>query len=143
MSSPKEDHMLAAKRVLRYLKGTTDLGLFYKKEADPKLKAYTDTDSDYAGDVDDRKSTSGYVFLMSGAAVCWSSRKQAVVTLSSTETEYVAATSCACHCVWAKGMLDQIQMTNSEGVERCSVTTFLPSSWPRIRLCTKGPNISM
>ncbi|PNX57099.1 hypothetical protein L195_g058524, partial [Trifolium pratense] len=54
------------------------------------------SDSDYAGDLDDRKSTSGYVFLLSGAAVSWSSKKQPVVTLSTTEAEFIAAASCAC-----------------------------------------------
>lgn len=105
MAKPREEHMMAAKRVLRYLKGTLELGIFYKKGSELNLQAYTD--SDYAGDVDDRKSTSGYVFLMSGGAVCWSSRKQEVVTLSSTEAEYVVATSCACHCVWIKGVMEQ------------------------------------
>lgn len=105
MAKPREEHMLAAKRALRYLKGTLELGIFYKRGAELKVEAYTD--SDYAGDVDDRKSTSGYVFLLSGAAVCWSSRKQEVVTLSSTEAEYVAATACACHCVWIKGVMEQ------------------------------------
>ena len=52
------------------------------------------TDSDYAGDVDDRKSTSGYVFLLSEGAVAWSSKKQPVVTLSTTEAKFVAAASC-------------------------------------------------
>lgn len=105
MANPREDHMLAAKRVLRYLKGTLDLGIFYKRGSDLEVRAYTD--SDYAGDADDRRSTSGYVFLLSGAAVCWSSRKQEIVTLSSTEAEYIAATNCACHCVWIKGIMEQ------------------------------------
>lgn len=105
MAKPREEHMQIAKRALRYLRGTLDFGLFYKREFDSIPKVYTD--SDCAGDIDDRKSTSGYVFLLSKAAVCWSSRKQAIVTLSSTEAEYVAATSCACHCVWVKGILQQ------------------------------------
>ncbi|XP_073219605.1 secreted RxLR effector protein 161-like [Cicer arietinum] len=105
MANPKEKHMQIAKRALRYLKGTLDFGLFYRRKIS-KLLAYTD--SDYARDVDDRKSTSGYVFMLSEAAMCWSSKKQAIVTLSSTEAEYVAATSCACHCVWVKGVLKQI-----------------------------------
>lgn len=82
MAKPKEEHMQAAKRVLRYLKGTLEFSVFYKRGSELKVKAYTD--SDYAGDIDDWRSTSGYVFLLSGAAVCWSSRKQDVVTLSST-----------------------------------------------------------
>ena len=63
MANPSEIHLQAAKRVLRYLKGTVDLGIFYQKEGNRELLAYTD--SDYAGDVDDKKSTSGYVFLLS------------------------------------------------------------------------------
>jgi len=73
MTSPTELHLQAAKRVLRYLKGTMDLGIFYQKKGNGELVAYTD--SDYAGDVDDRKSTSGYVFLLSEGAVSWSSKK--------------------------------------------------------------------
>ncbi|WJZ84648.1 hypothetical protein VitviT2T_004242 [Vitis vinifera] len=92
MASPTEMHLQAAKRVLRYLKGTVDLGVFYQKEGNGELMAYTD--SDYAGDVDDRKSTSGYVFLLSEGAVAWSSKKQPVVTLSTTEAKFVAAASC-------------------------------------------------
>lgn len=113
MAKPREEHMHIAKRVLRYLTDTLDLHLLYKRESgfDSKLKAYTD--SDYAGDVDDRKNTSGYVFLLSGGAVCWSSRKQAIVTLSSTKAECVAATSCACHYVWMKAVLDQISFEQS------------------------------
>ncbi|XP_057973375.1 secreted RxLR effector protein 161-like [Malania oleifera] len=73
MASPTELHLQAVKRVLRYLKGTVDLGIFYRKEGDGELMAYTD--NDYAGDVDDKKSTSGYVFLLSEGAVSWSSKK--------------------------------------------------------------------
>ena len=82
MSDPKEEHFLIAKRILRYLKGTLEFGIFYKRSQEMKLIGYTD--SDYARDVNDRKSISGYVFLLNGAAICWSSRKQAIVTLSST-----------------------------------------------------------
>ncbi|CAL9007505.1 unnamed protein product [Prunus brigantina] len=66
MESPTELHFQAAKRVLRYLKGTTDLGLFYKKKTGAKLMGFSD--GDYAGDLNDRKSTSGYVFLLSSAS---------------------------------------------------------------------------
>ncbi|KAG6489641.1 hypothetical protein ZIOFF_050917 [Zingiber officinale] len=67
MASPTELHLQAAKRVLTYLKGTVDLGVFYQNEGNGELMAYTD--SDYAGDTNDRKSTSGYVFLLSGGVV--------------------------------------------------------------------------
>ncbi|XP_058106925.1 secreted RxLR effector protein 161-like [Magnolia sinica] len=72
MASPTELHLQAAKRVLRYLKGTVDLGIFYQKEGNGELMAYTD--SDYAGDINNKKSTLGYVFLLSEGAVSWSSK---------------------------------------------------------------------
>ncbi|CAA7019223.1 unnamed protein product [Microthlaspi erraticum] len=115
MADPKEEHMMIAKRVLRYLKGTMGFGVFYGKS--PKLNLLGYTDSDYARDMDDRKSTSGYVFLLNGAAICWSSRKQDIVTLSSTEAEYVAATSSACHCVWLKGILQEIGVLGDECID--------------------------
>ena len=67
MANPIELHLQAAKRILRYLKGTTDYGVFYKNEEDEELTAYTN--NDYVGDLEDRKSTSGYVFKMGSAAV--------------------------------------------------------------------------
>ncbi|CAL2245782.1 unnamed protein product [Prunus armeniaca] len=106
MESPTELHFQATKRVLRYLKGTTDLGLFYKKKTGAKLMGFSD--SDYAGDLNDRKSTSGYVFLLSSATVAWSSRKQPVVTLSTTEAEFIAAASCACQAVWLRRILEEL-----------------------------------
>ncbi|CAL2237047.1 unnamed protein product [Prunus armeniaca] len=66
------------------------------------------TDSDHAGDLDDRKSTSSYVFMIGAGAVSWSSKKQQIVTLSTTEVEFVAATSCACQAIWLKRMLEEL-----------------------------------
>ena len=83
-SNPSEAHMTAAKRILRYLKGTADLGLFYRKKTENKeLVGYCD--SDYAGDRDSRKSTTGHCFMLGGAVITWLSQVQPVVTLSSTE----------------------------------------------------------
>lgn len=115
MSNPMEAHMLAAKRILRYIQATANLGIFYKKGCTHELLAYTD--SDYARDINDRKSTSGYVFLLSGGAVVWASKKQPIVTLSTTEAEYVAAASCACQSVWMHRVLKQIRGTLSDSVK--------------------------
>jgi hypothetical protein len=128
MTDPKVSHMAAAKRVLRYVKGTVNLGVFYKRGAEnvgslrvnyensfDNLEAYTD--SDYAGDTEDRRSTSGYVFLLSGGAVAWSSRKQPVVTLSTTEAEYVAAAACACHSIWMKRVLNSLGFSSCKCVK--------------------------
>ncbi|XP_050875004.1 secreted RxLR effector protein 161-like [Lathyrus oleraceus] len=112
MQAPTRQHMLAAKRVLRYLKGTLTYGIWYKKNAGNEcLLGYTD--DDYAGDVDDRKSTSGYVFFLAGGAISWASKKQPVVTLSTTEAEFVAASQCATQCVWLKRILEVMGWTSS------------------------------
>ncbi|GKV32516.1 hypothetical protein SLEP1_g41114 [Rubroshorea leprosula] len=112
MESPKEMHLLAAKRILRYLKGTVEYGLFYKKREKSDMFGFTD--SDFARDVDDRKSTSGYVFMMGTTAVSWSSRKQPIVTLSTTEAEFVAATSCACQAIWLLRILEECHFKQEE-----------------------------
>ena len=83
--------------MLRYLKGTVDYGVFYRKGGVSDLIEFTD--SDYAGDIEYSKSTSGYVFMMSGGAVAWSSHKQPIVILSTTEAEFVVASACACQAV--------------------------------------------
>ena len=83
MACPTQQHFAAAKRVSRYLKGMVDYGVFYRKGRVSDLIGFTN--SDYVGDMEDSKSTSGYVFMMSGGAVAWSSSKQPIVTLSTTE----------------------------------------------------------
>ena len=109
MTNLKSSHMATTKRVLRYVKGATNLRMFYKRSVEnfeDDLKVYTD--SDYAGYIEDIRSTSGYVFFLNGGVVAWSSRKQPVVTLSTTEAEYIAAVACACHSIWMKTMLNSL-----------------------------------
>ena len=106
MENPTELHLQGAKRVLRYFQGTTEFEIFYRKGGDDELVTYTD--SDHAGDLDERKSTSGYVFLLSSGAISWSSKKQPIVSLSSTEVEFIAAASCACQAVWLKRVLGKL-----------------------------------
>ncbi|KAK9675528.1 hypothetical protein RND81_11G012900 [Saponaria officinalis] len=111
---PTKSHWLAAKRILRYIKGTTDLGVFYRKgESNFKLLAFTD--SDYAGDLDDRRSTSGFVFMLGYGAISWGSKKQPVVALSTTEAEYIAAALCACQCIWLRRVLKKIGLEEKTG----------------------------
>ncbi|RDY12629.1 hypothetical protein CR513_02542, partial [Mucuna pruriens] len=71
---------------------TQNLGIFYKVGGNEELLAYTD--SDYARDLDDRKGTSSYAFILGGGVICWASKKQLVVSLSSTEVEFIAAALC-------------------------------------------------
>jgi hypothetical protein len=106
MTRPMEIYLQAAKRALRCLKGTVNYGIHYKRGGEGELLAFTD--SDYAGDMKDRKSTSGYVFLMGSSVVSWCSKKQPIVTLSTTEAEFVAAAVCACQGVWMKRILKEL-----------------------------------
>ncbi|KAK6130243.1 hypothetical protein DH2020_036053 [Rehmannia glutinosa] len=85
-SNPKESHMSAVKRIFRYLKGTIQYGLFYPKNENFSLKGYSD--SDYAGNIDDRKSTSGSCQFLSDCLVSWFSKKQNCVSLSTTARIY-------------------------------------------------------
>ena len=118
MEKPTELHMMAVKRILRYLRGTTELGVCYQKKGGTEgLIGYSD--SDYAGDLDDRRSTSGYVFMMSSGAVAWSSKKQAIVTLSTTEAEFIYAAMCACQAIWMKRILKQLNWDQKNCVIYC------------------------
>ncbi|WZZ49949.1 hypothetical protein YC2023_050056 [Brassica napus] len=89
MEHPGEQHLMAAKRIL--------------------------SDSDYAGDLDDRRSTSGYTFILGGGAVSWASKKQPIGTLSTTEAEYVAAAYGACQAVWLRNVLENGGVDQGKG----------------------------
>jgi hypothetical protein len=108
MERPTEMHVAAVKRILRYLKGSLSFGIWYKNGNGDDLQLIGWTDSDYAGDSDDRKSTSGYVFKLDSGAISWSSKKQPIVTLSTTEAEFVAAASSACQAIWLRNVLSHL-----------------------------------
>ena len=88
METPKESHWLAAKRILRCIKGTLNLDIFYTYGETAKLVGYSN--SDWGGDQDERKSTTGYVVYLESIAFSWTSKKQGVLALSSCEVEYMA-----------------------------------------------------
>ena len=97
---------MAIKRVLRYVNGTSKMGLCYDGLKGDGVLGYSD--SDWAGDVSDRKSSSAYVFMMCGAAVSWCSRKQSITATSSCEAEYVAMSIACKEAVWLKRLLSDI-----------------------------------
>jgi hypothetical protein len=103
MVEPRRVHWVAAKHVLRYLKGTVDYGLNYERGDGVRLIGYTD--SDWAGCVSDRKSTSGCCFGLGSTVVSWFSRKQKSVALSSAEAEYMAASQASCEAIWLRKLL--------------------------------------
>jgi Reverse transcriptase (RNA-dependent DNA polymerase) len=100
MESPTTEHMAAVKHILRYVKGTTGMGCCYRKMPEEDRKFVGFSDSDLAGDLDDRKSTTGMIYFLGNNPVSWTSNKQRVVALSSCEAEYIAAATTACQGVW-------------------------------------------
>jgi hypothetical protein len=95
---PRRVHLVAAKHVMRYLKGTMDYGLSYDGDHDFTLIEYTD--ADWAGSVADRKSTSGCCFSLRSAMISWQSRKQSSIALSTVKAEYIDACSASCETIW-------------------------------------------
>ena len=110
MNQPSKLHYAVAKRILRYLQGTKKLGILCKKENGNNLVGFTD--NDWAGSLDDRKSTSGYIFCLGSNVISWSSKKQKMVALSSAEAEYIAATDAACEAIWLRRLLSDLQKKN-------------------------------
>ncbi|XP_070005534.1 secreted RxLR effector protein 161-like [Nicotiana sylvestris] len=99
-SNPKESHLKAARRILRYLKGTHDLVLYYPSSGNFNLIGYVD--ADYAGYLVDRKSISRMAHFLGSCLILWGIRKQNSLDLSTAEVEYVAATSCCAQLLWIK-----------------------------------------
>jgi len=103
-SAPTQAHASAAKGVLKYLKGTSQLGLRYA--AAGALTGYCD--ADFARDVDTRRSTTGYAFLLNGAAISWMSKVQPTVAVSTTEAEYIAAAMAAREALWLRTLVREL-----------------------------------
>jgi len=109
LAHPLKSHLAMAKRALHYLKQTKDLGLSYVGTKDSRSTIpYGFTDSDWAGDTGDRKSTGGYTFLLANAAVSWKSKKQNMVALSSTEAEYIACSEAAKEAIWIRRLYSEL-----------------------------------
>ena len=90
MADPGKEHWNVVKWIFKYLTGTRDFGILFDQRASTEVVGYVD--SDYAGDLDSRKSTTGYVFRFAGGLICWKSTLQDVVALSTIEAEYMAMT---------------------------------------------------
>ena len=105
MADPGREHWEVVKGILRYIKGTTNVALCYGG-SDFTIKGYVDLD--FAGDLDKRKSTLGYVFTLAGGAVSWVSKLQMVVALSTAEPKYMAATQACKEAVLIQRILEEI-----------------------------------
>ncbi|CAM8959677.1 unnamed protein product [Rhodiola kirilowii] len=108
MSNPGNAHWTAMKYLLKYIAGTQNLGLVYKKyETKIDIKGYVD--SNYASNKDTRKSTTTLYFTWAGNCINWKSQHQSIVALSSTEAEYIAAVEAIKEAIWLQGILGEIQ----------------------------------
>lgn len=110
-AAPGEAHWAALKRVYRYLRGTTDARLVYSGDSVKNPFGYVD--ADWASDVNDRRSITGYVFVLANGAVSWSSKKQTSVALSSTEAEYMAASAATKEAIWIRTLIRELNMMPS------------------------------
>jgi hypothetical protein len=100
---PIRVHLVAAKHVMRYLKGTIDYGISYDGDHDFTLSGYTDTD--WVGSVYDRKRTLGCCFSLGSTMISWQSRKQSSISLSTTKVEYIVSCSARCEAIWPGKLL--------------------------------------
>ncbi|XP_021631871.1 secreted RxLR effector protein 161-like [Manihot esculenta] len=108
MEAPTTKHLAAIKQILRYVKGTLHNGCIYNKVEEEEFKLVGYNDSDLAGDVDDRKSTTGVIYFLGQSPITWISQKQKFVALSSCKAEYIAATTGAFQGIWISRLLHEL-----------------------------------
>lgn len=111
LANPGPAHIKAAKRVMRYLKGTSQMELVLCGALKP-LTEYSD--ADWAGDTQTRRSTSGILFNIGSGAISWSSKRQPTVSLSTCEAEYIAQTHATKEAIWLRSLLSQLLMDKEE-----------------------------
>ncbi|KAL6346564.1 hypothetical protein AAG906_000182 [Vitis piasezkii] len=110
-SNPGMDHWKAAKKVMRYLRGTKDYMLTFKRSDNLEVIGYTD--SNFAGCVDSRKSTFSYVYLLVGAAISWKSAKQTIIAASTMEAEFVACFEATVHGLWLRNFILRLAIVDT------------------------------
>ena len=121
--APKESHFTAVKRIIRYINGTSDYGIWYSRDSNECLVGYLD--ADWAECVDDRKSTSGGCFYLGNNMVSWMSKKKILVSLSTIEAEYIAAGSCCAQLLWMKKLLHDYGITQDTMCVFCDITSVI------------------
>jgi len=133
-SKPTQQHMGTLKQVLRYLKGTRNLTLTYRKplaqSGNVTLSGYSD--SDYAGDRNTRKSTTGYIFQLAGNTVCWRSIRQRNVSTSTVEAEYVALSTTAKQQIWLQNALKELRIDIPAALNTDNIGSIDLTNNPRI-----------
>lgn len=114
LEQPTKAHWNKVKRILKYLKGTSRHGLYYENESNAKIHVYSD--ADYARDTETRRSSTGYVLKLGSSTITWSSQRQKIVVLSTTEAEYVAACQAVKELTWVKRLFRNLTPTTQTTV---------------------------
>ena len=127
--------MVKPHEVLKYLKGTLDYDIKYTDASDVELIGYSD--SDWAGNLDDRRSTTGYAFSIGSGVVSWSRKKQPTVSLSSTEAEYKALCAATCEVVWLRRLLQDVGEERKEMIKCDNQSSINIAKTPIFHAMTK------
>jgi hypothetical protein len=98
MANPSMEHWMAVKRIFRYLQGSLQIKLRFS--ATPSKEVLRYCDADWGGDLENRRSTTGFVFMIRGGAISWSSKRQPIIALSTTEAEYMANMQATKEAIW-------------------------------------------
>ena len=132
MSNPGKVHWEAVKWILRYLKGTTDVGLLFDAKSLNAKSVIGYVDADYGQDLDGRKSTTGYVFTLRGGCISWRSTLQKCVAQSTTEAEYVAAAEATKEAIWLDRLVTEMGLTQEGGRLHCDSQSALHLATNRV-----------
>jgi hypothetical protein len=138
MENPGREHWATVKWVLRYLRGTSDYCITFDGCNDT-VCGYVD--SDFVGDLDKRRSTSGYVFTLAGGSISWMSKLQETIALSTTEEEYIVVSHACKEAIWLKGLLGELEECRTMCIYYVIVKVL--SIWPPIQLITTRLSILM
>jgi hypothetical protein len=115
MSQPQVPHLQAVRRIFQYLSGTSDFGILFGREGTTVVTGYSD--SDYTGDVESSRSTTGFIFCVEGSPITWFLKKQPTVALSSTEAEYRALSKAARETVWIRSLLGDLDASPTKPIQ--------------------------
>ena len=122
-AAPKESHLTTVKRIIRYINGTSDYGIWYSRDSNECLAGYSDANR--ARCIEDRKSTSGGCFYLGNNLVSWMSKKQNSVSLSTAKAEYIAMASCSAQLLWMKKLLHDYGITQDTMCVFCDNTSAI------------------
>lgn len=120
IQAPTEQHYKAAKRILRYIRGTTDFGIIYSRAKLVKLLGFSN--NDWAGNDEDMKSISGHCFTIRTRVISWSSKRQGPVAQSTIEAEYIVVAECTKQAVWLRKLMDDLKFDIFDATIICVIT---------------------